>query len=93
MSYWFGVFPEIADWKYPEQVAYPRENHDFTQAHANAPVMYSGGSKSSQRFNTPQNFFKTLDRKQAKTVPAIIKAITTKYPKLELVIAWNQPML
>ena len=28
-----------------------------------------------------------------KTIKAIFKAITKKYPKLELVIAWNQPML
>ena len=30
---------------------------------------------------------------QAKTVKAIFRAIKKKYPKLELVIAWNQPML
>jgi len=93
MSYWFDVMAEIADQKYPEQVAYLRENHGFTQAHANALVMYSRGSKSAQRFNTPSDYFKTLDSQQAKTVRAIFKAITTKYPDLELVIAWNQPML
>ena len=93
MSYWFGVMAEIADQKYPDQVAHLRENYGFTQAHANALVMYSRGSKSSQRFNTPSDYFKTLDRMQAKTVRAIFKAITTKFPDLELVIAWNQPML
>jgi uncharacterized protein YdhG (YjbR/CyaY superfamily) len=30
---------------------------------------------------------------QAKTIKAIFKAITVKYPQLELVIAWNQPMV
>jgi uncharacterized protein YdhG (YjbR/CyaY superfamily) len=93
MSYWFDVMSEIADQKYPEQVAYLRENYGFTQAHANALVMYSRGSKSAQRFNTPGDYFKTLDRTQARTVRAIFTAITTKYPDLELVIAWNQPML
>lgn len=93
MSYWFDVIAEIADQKYSEQIAYLRTNYGFTQTHANALVMYSRGSKSSQRFNTPSDHFKTLDRKQAKTVRAIFKAITTKYPHLELVIAWNQPML
>ena len=93
MSYWFDVMAEISDRKYPEQVAYLRENHGFTQAHANALVMFSRGSKSSQRFKTPSDYFKSLDPKQAKTVRAIFKAITTKYPELELVIAWNQPML
>ena len=93
MSYWFDVMAEINDQKYAEQVEYLRANYGFTQAHANALVMYSRGSKSSQRFNTPGDYFKTLDRKQAKTVRAIFNAITTKYPHLELVIAWNQPML
>jgi len=71
MSYWFAVMAELADQKYPDQIAYLRSNYGFTQTHANALVMYSRGSKSTQRFN----------------------AITTKYPNLELVIAWNQPML
>lgn len=93
MSYWFGVMAEMADQKYPEQVAYLRENYGFTQTHANALVMYSRGSKSAQRFNAPSDYFKTLDGEQAKTVRAIFKAITMKYPQLELVIAWNQPML
>ena len=30
---------------------------------------------------------------QAKTMKAIFKAITTKFPQLELVIAYNQPMV
>ncbi len=93
MSYWFDVMAEIADQKYPEQIAYLRENHGFSQSHANAVVMYSRGSKSTQRFNTPSDYYKTLDPKQAKTIRAIFKTITTKYPELELVIAWNQPML
>jgi len=93
MSYWFDVMAEIADQKYPEQIAYLRENHGFSQSHANAVVMYSRGSTSTQRFNTPSDYYKRLDPKQAKTIRAIFKAITTKYPELELVIAWNQPML
>ena len=75
------------------QIAYLRENYGFTQAHANALVMYSRGSKSSKRFTTPAEYFKTIDPVQVKTVKAIFKAITSKYPELELVIAWNQPML
>ncbi|CAB4698561.1 unannotated protein [freshwater metagenome] len=93
MSYWFDVMAEIADEKYPEQIAYLRENHGFSQAHANAVVMFSRGSKSTRRFNTPADYYKTLDPKQAKTIRAMFKAIMTKYPDLELVIAWNQPML
>lgn len=93
MSYWFKVMKELDGEKYPAQIAYLRENYGFSQAHANALVMYSRGSKSAKRFTTPAEYFKTIDPVQVKTVKAIFKAITTKYPELELVIAWNQPML
>jgi len=93
MKYWFAVMKKVEGKKYPEQIAHLRENYGFSQAHANALVMYSRGSKSAKRFDKPSDYFKTLDAKQAKTVKAIFKAITKKYPNLELVIAWNQPML
>jgi uncharacterized protein YdhG (YjbR/CyaY superfamily) len=93
MSYWFKVMKEVEGEKYPVQIAYLKENYGFSQAHANALVMYSRGSTSSKRFETPAEFFKTVSPQQAKTMKAIFKAITTKYPQLELVVAWNQPML
>ena len=79
--------------KYPEQIAFLRENHGFSQAHANALVMYSRGSLSARRFNTPTQFYQSVGKDQATTMRAIFKAITTKYPQAELVIAWNQPMM
>ena len=93
MSYWFSVMKDLADEKYPAQIAYLRENHGFSQAHANALVMYSRGSLSAHRFETPTQFYKSIGKDQAKTMRTIFKAITTKYPKAELVIAWNQPMM
>ncbi len=93
MKYWFGVMKEIADRKYPEQVAYLKEEHGFSQAHANALVMYSRGSKSSKRFDDFAGFLKKHDAVKQKTVRKIFQVIKKKYPKLELVIAWNQPML
>lgn len=93
MSYWFKVMKDLEGEKYPIQVAYLKENYGFSQAHANALVMYSRGSESSKRFETPAQYYKTLPPAQAKTVKAIFKAIQSKYPKLELVIAWNQPMI
>ena len=84
---------EIKDEKYPQQIAYLRENYGFSQAHANALVMYSRGSTSAKRFETPADYYKTVDAKQATTMRKIFKMIQTKYPKTELVIAWNQPML
>ncbi|MEI7660502.1 MAG: DUF4287 domain-containing protein [Actinomycetes bacterium] len=93
MSYWFSVMKDLADEKYPAQIAYLRENHGFSQAHANALVMYSRGSVSAKRFDTPAQYYKTITAEQAKTMRTIFKAIAAKYPKSELVIAWNQPMV
>jgi len=93
MSYWFKVMKEIKDDKYPQQVAHLRENYGFSQAHANALVMYSRGSTSSRRHDTPADYYKTIDPQQATTLRKIFKTIQTKYPKTELVIAYNQPML
>jgi len=93
MAYWFKVMKEIKDEKYPQQIAHLRENHGFSQAHANALVMYSRGSVSTKRHETPAAYYKTIDPQQAKTIRAIFKLITTKHPKLEHVIAWNQPMV
>jgi uncharacterized protein YdhG (YjbR/CyaY superfamily) len=93
MAYWFKVMAQLEGKKYPEQIAHLRENYGFSQAHANALVMYSRGSDSSRRFNTHAEFYKSVTPVQAKTMKAIFKAITTKYPQVELVIAYNQPMV
>ena len=78
--------------KYPEQVAYLKEEHGFSQTHANALVMYSRGSVSSKRFDTLADFLKNEDADKQKTIRKIFKVINDKYPKGELVIAWNKPM-
>jgi uncharacterized protein YdhG (YjbR/CyaY superfamily) len=93
MKYWFGVMKEIADRKYPEQIAFLKEEHGFSQAHANALVMYSRGSKSSKRFDDFAGFLKKHDAIKQKTLRKVFRVIQKKYPKLDLVIAWNQPML
>ncbi len=93
MSYWFDQMEQIADRKYLEQIAYLRENHGFSQAHANALVLYSRGSKSAHRVHTLDEYLEPFDETKRATVRAIFAAITKKYPKMELVIAWNQPML
>jgi uncharacterized protein YdhG (YjbR/CyaY superfamily) len=93
MAYWFATMKKLEGKKYPEQIAFLRENYGFSQAHANAVVMYSRGSTSSKRHATPSEYFKSIDQKQAKKVREIIEVITSKFPELELVVAWNQPML
>jgi uncharacterized protein YdhG (YjbR/CyaY superfamily) len=93
MRYWFAVMKEIVDLKYPQQIAFLKEEHGFSQTHANALVMYSRGSKSSKRFDDLEGYLKVQDEVKSKTIRKIFRVIQKKYPKLELVIAWNQPML
>jgi uncharacterized protein YdhG (YjbR/CyaY superfamily) len=93
MKYWFQVMKDLEGMKYPEQIAFLKEEHGFSQAHANALVMYSRGSKSSKRFDTLADFLKGEDPIKQKTIKKILKVIQEKYPKSELVIAWNKPMI
>jgi uncharacterized protein YdhG (YjbR/CyaY superfamily) len=93
VSFWITRLKELETTKYPEQIAYLKENYGFSQAHANALVMYARGSTTSKRFDSPNNYFSGLDTKTAKTMKAIFAAVTAKHKGLELVMAWNQPML
>ena len=93
MKYWFQVMKDLEGQKYPEQVAFLKEEHGFSQAHANALVMYCRGSVSSKRFDTLADFLKNENADKQKTIKKIFKVIQEKYPKSELVIAWNKPMI
>ena len=93
MAYWFEVMKKLEGRKYPEQIAYLKENYGFSQSHANALVMFTRGSTSSKRFDTVSDYYKSIDPQQAKTIRAMLKAIQGKFAQLEVVIAWNQPML
>lgn len=94
IAFWMKELAELgADAKYPDQISLLRERHGFSQAHANAVVMSARGSTTSRRFADPEAFFVGLGGQREATARAIFAAITEKYPDLELVIAWNQPML
>lgn len=93
IAMWIDRLSELGDAKYPEQIAYLRENHGFSQAHANALVMYVRGSSTSKRFATPDAFFASLDPVAARTSREIFSTVLAARPDLELVTAWNQPML
>jgi uncharacterized protein YdhG (YjbR/CyaY superfamily) len=93
MTYWFSVMKDLEGRKYPEQIAFLKEEHCFNQSHANALVMFSRGSASTQRFTTLKGFLEAeADAEQAITIKDIFKAAKAKYPKGEVVIAWNKPM-
>ena len=93
ISQWIDSVKSLGDAKYPEQIAFLREEHGFSQAHANALVMYVRGSTTSKRHATPTAYLKTIDARAAATMKRIFDAVTTKHPGLELVVAWNQPIL
>lgn len=93
ISIWIDRLRELGDAKYPAQIAYLRENHGFSQAHANALVMYVRDSPSSKRFANPDECLASMDPVAATTARAIFAAIRKSHPGLELVVAWNHPML
>lgn len=84
---------DIKDLKYADQVAYLKENYGFSQTHANALVLYSRGSTTSKRFSTLDDYLKSHDVDKQAKVREIFAFLQKQFPKLELVIAWNQPML
>jgi uncharacterized protein YdhG (YjbR/CyaY superfamily) len=93
MSYWFDQMKLVEGQRYPEQIAYLRENHGFSQAHANALVLYSRGSSSSRRFDTVDEYLEPLGDPRAGTIRTMFSVISQTHPDLVPVIAWNQPML
>ena len=93
MSYWFDQMDRRKDEKYADQMAWLQEAHGFSRAHANALVLYCKGSTSSRRYDTFDEYLKTIDDTKAKTMRAIFATLTAKFRKAEVVIAWNQPML
>jgi uncharacterized protein YdhG (YjbR/CyaY superfamily) len=93
MSHWHRVMKTVAGRKYDEQMALLMGEHSFTRAHANALVMYSRGSATTRRFADPEAYFANLDDTKARTMREIFAVLQKKFPDLELVIAWNQPML
>lgn len=93
MAHWFAQMKGVADLKYAEQMAFLRETHGFSRAHANALVLYSRGSKTSRRYETIDGYFAQFDAAQVKTARGVLRAAMSASPALELAIAWNKPMV
>lgn len=93
IRHWFDRLRELGDAKYPEQIAFLREGHGFSQAHANAVVMHHRGSTSSKRHSGVDAYFDSIGPEHARLTREIIAVITKKHRDLETVVAWNQPML
>lgn len=93
MAHWHGVMSTISSRKYADQMTHLMDVHGFTRAHANALIMFSKGSTTSRRYETPDAYFASLDDVKAMTMRRIFATLQTAFPELDLVIAWNQPML
>ncbi|MFM8266875.1 MAG: iron chaperone [Ilumatobacteraceae bacterium] len=92
VSFWLERLASLEGAKYADQIALLREGHGFSQAHANAVVMYARGSTTTRRYAGADDFLAKLAPKTSTTVSAIFAAITERYPQSEVVIAWNQPI-
>jgi len=93
MSHWFAVMDELAGQRYPEQVAFLREEHGFSQAHANALVMFARGSTTSKRVTTLEGYLASVDATGAATVRAMFDGLCARHPGTSVEIAWNHPFL
>jgi len=93
MSHWHREMKKVAGHRYPDQMAFLQEQHGFSRAHANALVQFSRGSTSAQRFASVDDYLAEHDATKQATVRGILASITGAFPKAEVVIAWNQPMV
>jgi len=90
---WFDLLAAAGPASYNAQMALLRHDHGFSRTHANAVVMTHRGSPSARRVASPDAWFAALPPDHARTAQAVFAAITDRHPDLDLVIAWNQPIL
>lgn len=93
VQYWFDLLAASDVGKYEEQMALLQEGHGFSRTHANAIVMTHRGSTTTRKYATAEDYFAAFDGVGATTARAIFAAIQKQVKGLELVTAWNQPML
>lgn len=93
VEHWLKQLNKLKGAKYEEQMAFLRDTHGFSRTHANAVVMQFRGSTTSRRFASPEEYFSAQSPEKTATMQAIFSTIMKKHPSLELVVAWNQPML
>ena len=92
VAHWLKQVEKMGDAKYADQLDLLVSKHGFSRAHANAVVMYARGSTSTRKFDDPEALLASLGGEREATARAILRAISKKFPDLELVVAWNQPM-
>ena len=93
VAFWLKELKGLGEAKYADQISFLRERHGFSQAHANAVVMFARGSTTTRRVDTPDAYFRGLGGERERLAREIFATVTARFPELEAVIAWNQPML
>jgi len=90
---WLALMAERAGERHPQQIAFLRGEHGFSQAHANAVVMFARGSTSARRSTTLDGYLADADATGAATVRRILEGLLARHPGSTVEIAWNQPFL
>lgn len=93
IAVWIERLRALGNVKYVEQMEFLQNRHGFSRTHANALVMIVRGSESSKRFASPDSYFASIDPRAARTARAVFAVVRDDHPELDLVIAWNQPIL
>lgn len=93
IAQWIAEVRNLGGANYADQMSLLQDRFGFSRTHANAVVMYVRGSTSSKRYSSPDSYFDSIDATAATTAREVFAAIQKTYPKLDLVIAWNQPVL
>jgi len=93
IAHWFSRLASLGEATYATQMALLQDSHGFSRAHANAVVMHHRGSTTSRRHATPEDLLASLDPAAARTARAIFRAVRARHKGLDLVVAWNQPIL
>jgi uncharacterized protein YdhG (YjbR/CyaY superfamily) len=93
VSDWLALLAERAEQRYPEQIAFLREEHGMSREHANALVMFARGSTTSKRHTTLDGYLADKDPIGAATVRAMLKGLVARHPGSSIELAWNQPFL
>lgn len=93
VSHWLKLLAPLKGRPYAEQMDLLQGAHGFSRTHANAVVMHFRGSTTSRRFDDPEGYFATLSPAQSTAMRAVFATITKKYRRLDMVVAWNKPIL
>ena len=93
IEHWWGLLEQLDSERYPDQMALLQDVYGFSRTHANAAVMAYRGSPSSKRFSSPAEYFESLGPEHRAQAREILDGLQQRFPQLELVISWNQPIL